>query len=157
MRASGRRDSGEGSEAVAGDGHRRRHGARHGSREHGEQRGLGAAVDGGSLGKARTLPRQRGAEGFPLRRHGRPRQVLRGGGGGGHLRHGCDRGEGRRRNPAPHPVAVTIPCRSPPPVVATAAQSVTPVARDTKKNTRVNGPYQALSHGTCIYNHAKRA
>jgi len=154
MRASGRRDSGEGSEAVAGGGHRRQRGARHGGREHGEQRSRGAAFDGGSLDNARALPRQRCAEGVPPRRHGRPRQVHRGGGGGGHLRHGGYRGLGRRRNPPPHAVALTIPCRSPPPVVATAAQSVTPVTRDTKKNTSVSGPYQALSHGTCIYNHA---
>jgi len=120
MRANGRRDSGEGSEVVAGFDHRRRRAARHGGRESGEQRRHSAAADGGSLGNSRALPRHRGAEGDLHRRHGRPRLVRRGGGGGGgrggHLRHGGDCRVGRRRTPPRHPVAISIPSTPPRPV-----------------------------------------
>ena len=141
MRANGRRDSGEGSEAVAGGGHRRRRAARHGGREHGEQRGRGAAVDGGSLGSARARPRQRGAEGVP------PPAVT-----GGHDRSAAaavaadtsatavTAGWGRRRNPPRAPrLPDHAPAARPRPVAATAAQSGTPVARDTKTHTSVSG------------------
>jgi len=118
VRANGRRDSSEGSEAVAGVDHRRRRAARHGRRESGEQRGHGTDVDGGSRRNSRALPRHRDAEGDPHGRHGRPRQAHGGGGGGGggggYLHHGDDRRVGRPRPPPRHPVAISIPCRSPP-------------------------------------------
>ena len=119
MHANGRRGSGEGSEPVAGVDPCRRRDARHGRRASGEQRMHMAAVRGGSLGNSRALPRRRAAEGDAQRRHGWPRQVRRGGGdgsgGGGHLRHGGDHRVRRRRTPPRHPVAISIPCRSPAP------------------------------------------
>jgi len=75
-----------------------------------------------AVSTARGLPRQRVADGVRHRSHRRPRQVLRGGGGGcGHVRLDDDGQVGRRRTPRPRPAAVPTLCRSSPhyPLTAT--------------------------------------
>jgi len=61
---------------------------------------------------------------------------------------------GHDRSAAAAAVAAVTSATAPPRDKSTAAQSVTPAARDTKSNNSVNGPYQGLSRGTCIYFHA---
>jgi len=61
---------------------------------------------------------------------------------------------GHDRSAAAAAVAAVTSATAPPADKSTAAQSVTPAARDTKSNDSVNGPYHGLLRGTCIYFHA---
>ena len=129
-------DNCQGRESVSDGIMDQRRAAHHGRVHRGEHQSRAAAVGGGILGDARALPLQCGADGIRDRINGCPRQIGRGG------------RPPRVPSPYPRPAARRSPDMS------TAAQSVTPAARDTEKYRTVNSPYQSLSRGTCnIFKH----